>query len=760
MNYEKQNWVDHIEDSETGEVFQEGTLFTAKRMNHIEEGIYQANFQTEDNTNELNKEQQTIKGILNRSVNYDIGNRDVIYYQAEIKNPLGIAYTNTPIALKVKFDKGECKSVNNIIIKNRDGVELPFQWEGETHPNYLLSDANLSTHSDGSLNGGTLWILDNLDVGATNLYTIEVHSQEFTHTFADKVTAEVDTSVADYPKDNLTANNITFQFDAPSGGHHLRRYIQRNSRDEINLGDPTNQIFKPFIRVETNDIDATGGNVTSTKKIEGNGAVYKDFIVENTFNDYNVKLKTIYRVFGNGVLDIKTICFVTDNEQLKRYGIKLRITSTEVPFTALQGGFYKTFSNGMSIMVKTYNAMLKKNIVTNDEYIVTNFTDVNDPILGLYWDSDIALEVPKGTCFDVKMRIDRIEDDNVSEENRIMNRLECHATKYTYSYLKKKYLGLCNQFTNHMHSFGFWKSTFIGLYWYEKFCYAKINGEHDAAMSAINNYITDMNIKYSNMTTEGFKSQYTPEKGIEYIGRDTSCLFLLLKEVESYKNNDTKLMYETIKNAIHNLADFYVWCEENSGGEGRINLKLYSGEALNGSATALKALNNSLKLEENITRRECYNRIKTRLEESILFTNIVPNGRGESLVDKAQIHYSNFTLFEYIDAVNFQPAFDTSVYINQTVTPSGKIREFGYNYNPGRFGFVHTSCYAAYVMYHYKTISSLQTACSIMENVLSNCYPSYYHAYPIDRYNKVQDTIDQSIEVQSAYQAIMELIYS
>ena len=87
MNYEKQNWVDHIEDSETGEVFQEGTLFTAKRMNHIEEGIYQANFQTEDNTNELNKEQQTIKGILNRSVNYDIGNRDVIYYQAEIKNP-------------------------------------------------------------------------------------------------------------------------------------------------------------------------------------------------------------------------------------------------------------------------------------------------------------------------------------------------------------------------------------------------------------------------------------------------------------------------------------------------------------------------------------------------------------------------------------------------------------------------------------------------------------------------------------------------
>ena len=48
MSYEKQNWIDHIEDIETGEVFQEGTLFTAKRMNHIEEGIYQASSQIKE----------------------------------------------------------------------------------------------------------------------------------------------------------------------------------------------------------------------------------------------------------------------------------------------------------------------------------------------------------------------------------------------------------------------------------------------------------------------------------------------------------------------------------------------------------------------------------------------------------------------------------------------------------------------------------------------------------------------------------------
>lgn len=48
MSYEKQEWIDHIEDSETGEVFQEGTLFTAKRMNHIEDGIYNLDNKIED----------------------------------------------------------------------------------------------------------------------------------------------------------------------------------------------------------------------------------------------------------------------------------------------------------------------------------------------------------------------------------------------------------------------------------------------------------------------------------------------------------------------------------------------------------------------------------------------------------------------------------------------------------------------------------------------------------------------------------------
>ena len=68
--------------------------------------------------------------------------------------------------------------------------------------------------------------------------------------------------------------------------------------------------------------------------------------------------------------------------------------------------------------------MLKKNNVNNEEYTVTNFTDINNPILGLYWESDTLLDIPKGSCFDVKMRMERLEDNITNQEIRIMNRLE------------------------------------------------------------------------------------------------------------------------------------------------------------------------------------------------------------------------------------------------------------------------------------------------------------------------------------------------
>ena len=40
--YTKNEWIDHIEDVDTGEVLQVGTLYCARLMNHMEDGIESA----------------------------------------------------------------------------------------------------------------------------------------------------------------------------------------------------------------------------------------------------------------------------------------------------------------------------------------------------------------------------------------------------------------------------------------------------------------------------------------------------------------------------------------------------------------------------------------------------------------------------------------------------------------------------------------------------------------------------------------------
>ena len=51
--YKKNEWIDHIEDIETGELLQEGTLYCARLMNNMEDGIYDAHIEIIDIFNRL-----------------------------------------------------------------------------------------------------------------------------------------------------------------------------------------------------------------------------------------------------------------------------------------------------------------------------------------------------------------------------------------------------------------------------------------------------------------------------------------------------------------------------------------------------------------------------------------------------------------------------------------------------------------------------------------------------------------------------------
>lgn len=64
--YQKQEWIDHIVDEETGIVRQRGTPHSQDRMNHMEEGIYQANIKGNLSLQELESINSLIMTIESR----------------------------------------------------------------------------------------------------------------------------------------------------------------------------------------------------------------------------------------------------------------------------------------------------------------------------------------------------------------------------------------------------------------------------------------------------------------------------------------------------------------------------------------------------------------------------------------------------------------------------------------------------------------------------------------------------------------------
>lgn len=67
--YEKNIWKDHIQDTNTGEVLQQGTLFSARLMNHLENGIEDAHNEIIKCTNIISDLEVKVKVLENNLIN-------------------------------------------------------------------------------------------------------------------------------------------------------------------------------------------------------------------------------------------------------------------------------------------------------------------------------------------------------------------------------------------------------------------------------------------------------------------------------------------------------------------------------------------------------------------------------------------------------------------------------------------------------------------------------------------------------------------
>ena len=68
-NYIKTEWVDHIKDIETDEVLQQGTLYCARLMNNIEDGIGSAHDEIVKQANGISNLEVKVQVLENNLIN-------------------------------------------------------------------------------------------------------------------------------------------------------------------------------------------------------------------------------------------------------------------------------------------------------------------------------------------------------------------------------------------------------------------------------------------------------------------------------------------------------------------------------------------------------------------------------------------------------------------------------------------------------------------------------------------------------------------
>lgn len=72
--YNRSFWKDHIVDSDTGEVLQQGTLQDAEHFNNMEEGIFAANEQASANSEMLAKHQREVESLEGEMITVTLTN--------------------------------------------------------------------------------------------------------------------------------------------------------------------------------------------------------------------------------------------------------------------------------------------------------------------------------------------------------------------------------------------------------------------------------------------------------------------------------------------------------------------------------------------------------------------------------------------------------------------------------------------------------------------------------------------------------------
>ena len=718
------------------------------------------------------KQQGKLDAIARKKSNgvTQVKKQDYSIFQASPTNPLNVSYTNTPTAFYVSFERGECKDTTYIEVYDNTGALVPFQWEDDVHPNPKIGES-FGAYSDGSLKCGKIWVIASLSAKETKTYTIRIYEIARSNTYTPVVVQTVTDATPGAIKEQIIVGSLKLIFHQTIG--YMIRYLYVDNV-LMNGGAPTQRISIVNNAYASIDSASAANTQNVTRSMSGSGVIFLDYV--STFNfayDANHLVTSRIRVWANGTFDVKvTFTAVNDIASGVLNGVAFKFAmnkATTVTATSVTDeGFLaiKNSAKDVALQVKYYQYQPDGNTNTYSNIVDTPTSDAGDNYLNLTWSNTnpTTFAISKGSQYSCQCHfvtsgngLDTSDSTNVTAwRDRMMNRLTATATAKSVANLESRLFGLAQTFFDLNYDKAKSITNFNGLWSLIDLTKNKLSGE-DKVKENIDSFYSVMTSRYSGGTSNGIYSAYTGGRGIEYIGRDTSGLRYLVKECQlmGYGEYANRLSL-----TIHNVADFYVQVESVYGSIGAIPLQsgTVNNDNLNAEASAMAALKLSLDIKADATRQAAYDRIKSRFEGSIKYQTILPYAWNWKTIKDPYAHYHCFSVFDYFHSVDTIP-FDYTNYIMDISCPSGAVKEYGYNWNPGRFGFIHTTLYGVYALRKAGTISTLQQACNMLEHVVGKCYPSGFHEFPLNGWTALSASIDSPIEMQVICYLILDELY-
>lgn len=584
-----------------------------------------------------------------------------------VRNPHPFACPNEPVAVLVKFRRGQVPSAACLRVLDSGGAVVPWQWDPARHPN---TDSPAGHYSDGSLRAGRMWFMASFTANQVRDYTIQVSGSPFGDVFTPAVEFVSDSAVL---KSFQTAQ-IKVQFDSARAWQLKNAFDRAN--ENANLNATANGVYHiNQLSSGVTKISYTAADVTNTAGAElgssnyGYGVVFRDW--EASFQyaaETSTTVRTRYRFFANNRLyhDNRWTCTAAQASASRVWKTEVAIKdATSVPTNASDPGWISATYGGVLKTLFGWVAYQSEYPAADTRVHSTQYINTASAT-SLGWAASV--DMPKGAYFTMVGFVSFLPDSAANELLRVHNNIQAVAQRYSDGVLRQAVRDGIAQIARAWEPE---EAADTNLKYGGSRALARMAlSRHDgvtpdvtAALVLYERWAFNNSIDPASGAAIHARWNVPNNVGLEFIGPAGACLPALYAEAVRQGLTSTAA---TIASYIHALADFAVLAEVTSGGGGKMLLKGSEIDNYNARGTAMTFLAASLALQSNAGRLDTLTRMANAYPAAYAYGHKLPYspdlGGGLNMVVKfMRASYHGYNIAQIVRAHRYYPCLPSQI---------------------------------------------------------------------------------------------------